>query len=67
VVPFTSDLYAFPLDMGQSAGKNLLQNRKDISGGVIAFGFMIPIMVASLTVAVLLSQSPGSILLLMML
>jgi|TARA_B110000208_G_scaffold181817_1_gene232948 hypothetical protein len=70
VVPFTNTLCAFLLDRGQSAGKNLLQSRKGISGGVIAFSGMIPIMVASLislTVAILLRLSLGRIFLLMML
>lgn len=43
VVPFTGVLCVFLLDMGLSAGKSLLLNRKDISGGLLAFGCLMPV------------------------
>ncbi len=43
VVPFTGVLAVFLLDMGLSAGKSLLENRKDISIGIIAFGCVMPV------------------------
>ncbi|NVK29533.1 MAG: sodium-dependent bicarbonate transport family permease [Gammaproteobacteria bacterium] len=43
VVPFTGVLTVFLLDMGLSAGRSLLEHRKDISKGVLAFGCLMPI------------------------
>lgn len=47
VVPFTGVLALFLLDMGLSAGKSLLANRKDVSTGIVIFGCVMP-MVGSL-------------------
>lgn len=44
VVPFTGVLAVFLLDMGLSAGKSLLEHRKDISGGLLAFGCAMPVL-----------------------
>lgn len=43
VVPFTGVLAVFLLDMGLSAGKSLMENRKDISGGLLVFGCVMPL------------------------
>lgn len=43
VVPFTGVLAVFLLDMGLSAGKSLLTHRRDISGGLLAFGCAMPV------------------------
>lgn len=43
VVPFTGVLAVFLLDMGLSAGRSLLAHRADISGGLLAFGCVMPI------------------------
>ncbi len=43
VVPFTGVLCLFLLDMGLSAGRSLLQNRKEITGGLLAFGCVMPV------------------------
>ncbi|MDC0736800.1 sodium-dependent bicarbonate transport family permease [Cognatishimia sp. SS12] len=69
VVPFTGVLAVFLLDMGLSAGKSLLQNRKDISGGVLAFGCIMPV-IGSLfgwVAGALLGLSTGGVFLLMVL
>ena len=43
VVPFTGVLCLFLLDMGLSAGRSLLQNRKEITSGLLAFGCVMPV------------------------
>ena len=43
VVPFTGILALFLLDMGLSAGRSLLEHKKDISGGLLAFGCVMPV------------------------
>lgn len=43
VVPFTGVLALFLLDMGLSAGRSLLEHRKEISGGVLVFGCLMPV------------------------
>ena len=48
VVPFTGILALFLLDMGLSAGRSLLEHKKDISGGLLAFGCVMPVVGALL-------------------
>lgn len=48
VVPFTGVLCLFLLDMGLSAGRSLLEHRREISVGLLAFGCIMPL-VGSLT------------------
>ena len=69
VVPFTGVLALFLLDMGLSAGKSLMKNRKDISGGVLAFGCIMPIVgsLLGLLAARLVGLSVGGTFLLMVL
>jgi len=69
VVPFTGVLALFLLDMGLSAGKSLLQHRKEISGGVLVFGCVMPIIgsVFGLFAARLVGLSDGGAFLLMVL
>jgi len=67
VVPFTGVLCVFLLDMGLSAGKSLMGNRKDISVGLLTFGCIMPL-VGSLVgwgTGVLLGLSTGGVFLLM--
>ena len=47
IVPFTGVLTVFLLDMGLSAGRSLISNRKDLSIGLFASGCLMPL-VASL-------------------
>ena len=47
IIPFTGVLTVFLLDMGLSAGRSLISNRKDLSIGLFAFGCLMPL-VASL-------------------
>jgi hypothetical protein len=69
VVPFTGVLAVFLLDMGLSAGRSLLENRKDISGGVLAFGCLMPVIgsLFGLAAAKLVGLSTGGSFLLMVL
>ena len=69
VVPFTGVLAVFLLDMGLSAGRSLLENRKDISGGVLAFGCIMPVIgsLFGLGLAKLVGLSVGGTFLLMVL
>ena len=46
VVPFTGILAIFLLDMGLSAGRSLLEHKKDISAGLILFGCLMPVVSA---------------------
>lgn len=43
VVPFTGVLCLFLLDMGLNAGRSLLEHRREISGGLVAFGCVMPV------------------------
>ncbi|WP_422049052.1 sodium-dependent bicarbonate transport family permease [Shimia sp.] len=43
IVPFTGVLALFLLDMGLSAGRSLIEHRKEISGGVLIFGCVMPL------------------------
>lgn len=69
VVPFTGVLAVFLLDMGLSAGKSLLQHRKDISAGLIVFGCVMPVLgsLFGLVLAALVGLSTGGTFLLMVL
>ncbi|MBO9477512.1 sodium-dependent bicarbonate transport family permease [Shimia sp. R11_0] len=69
VVPFTGVLALFLLDMGLSAGKSLLANRKDISGGVLIFGCVMPLVgsLFGLAAAKLVGLSDGGSFLMMVL
>lgn len=69
VVPFTGILAIFLLDMGLSAGKSLLEHRKEMSGGVVIFGCLMPIIGAffGLVAAKLVGLSFGGAFLLMVL
>ncbi len=69
VVPFTGVLALFLLDMGLSAGRSLLENRKDISGGLLAFGCIMPVIasVFGLAAGALIGLSTGGIFLMMVL
>lgn len=69
IVPFTGVLCVFLLDMGLRAGKSLMENRKDISGGLLAFGCIMPV-IASLFgwgAGELIGLSEGGVFLLMVL
>lgn len=69
VVPFTGVLAVFLLDMGLSAGKSLLEHRKEISGGVLAFGCVMPVVASMFGVgmAKLIGLSTGGTFLLIVL
>jgi hypothetical protein len=69
VVPFTGVLALFLLDMGLSAGRSLSENRKDITGGVLAFGCIMPIVgsLFGLAFATLIGLSTGGTFLMMVL
>lgn len=69
VVPFTGVLALFLLDMGLSAGKSLLKNRQDISGGLLAFGCIMPVVgsLFGLVMAQIIDLSTGGTFLLMVL
>ena len=69
VVPFTGVLAVFLLDMGLSAGRSLLEHRKEISGGVLAFGCIMPVTgaVCGLVMAKIIGLSTGGAFLLIVL
>lgn len=69
VVPFTGVLAIFLLDMGLSAGRSLIENKKDISGAVLVFGCVMPVIgsLFGLLAAVLVGLSTGGTFLLMVL
>jgi len=69
VVPFTGVLAVFLLDMGLSAGRSLLEHRKEISGGLLAFGCVMPVVgsLFGLALARLIGLSTGGTFLLMVL
>ncbi|MCG7495220.1 sodium-dependent bicarbonate transport family permease [Thalassobius sp. Cn5-15] len=69
VVPFTGVLALFLLDMGLSAGRSLLQNRQEISAGVLIFGMVMPLVgsLFGLGAAVLVGLSTGGVFLMMVL
>jgi len=57
VAPFKGVLCLFLLDIGLVAGRNLLQSRHLITRGLVAFGFLMPVLasVIGLGVALLLN------------
>jgi uncharacterized protein len=69
VVPFTGVLAIFLLDMGLSAGRSLIENKQDISGGLLMFGCLMPVIgsLFGLLAAVLVGLSTGGTFLLMVL
>ncbi len=69
VVPFTGILCLFLLDMGLSAGRSLLENRNVLTGGLFAFGLIMPIIgsIAGLGAGRLVGLSDGGTFLLMVL
>ena len=69
IVPFTGILCLFLLDMGLSAGRSLMENRKELSLGLFAFGCLMPIIGSLLAFGggVLLDLSQGGLFLLMVL
>ncbi len=69
VVPFTGVLAVFLLDMGLSAGRSLMANRKDITSGLLAFGCAMPMVgsLLGLAAAALVGLSTGGTFLLMVL
>ena len=69
VTPFQGVLCLFLLDIGLVAGRNLLQSRHLITGGLVAFGFLMPVLssIIGLGVALLLGLSEGGAVLLMVL
>jgi hypothetical protein len=69
VVPFTGVLALFLLDMGLSAGRSLMENRKDISGGLLVFGCVMPVIgsLFGLALAAMVGLSTGGTFLLMVL
>lgn len=69
VVPFTGVLALFLLDMGLSAGKSLLVNRRDLSAGVLVFGCVMPVIGAlfGLVAAKIVGLSVGGTFLFMVL
>ena len=69
VVPFTGILAIFLLDMGLSAGKSILEHKKDISLGLVMFGCLMPLIsgVFGLVAAMLVGLSPGGAFLLIVL
>jgi hypothetical protein len=69
VVPFTGVLAIFLLDMGLSAGRSLLEHRKDISDRLLAFGCVMPVLGSVLGWAAgeLVGLTTGGVFLLMVL
>lgn len=69
VVPFTGVLAVFLLDMGLSAGRSLMEHRRDISGGLLIFGCVMPVVgsLFGLALAGLIGLSTGGTFLMMVL
>lgn len=69
VTPFTGVLCLFLLDMGLSAGRSVLKNRKALTPGIFVFGCVMPLCGASLAwiAALILGLSVGGGFLLMVL
>ena len=69
VVPFTGVLAVFLLDMGLSAGRSLLQNRHEISLGLLAFGCIMPLIASlfGLVAGALIGLTTGGTFLMMVL
>ena len=67
VVPFQGVLCLFLLDMGLVAGRGLRDSRGDVTGGVLAFGLLMPLVGAAfgLLAALAVGLSPGGAALLM--
>lgn len=66
VAPFKGILCLFLLDMGLVAGRGLLRSRGQITGGLVAFGVLMPMIggIVGLSVAALLGLSLGGAMLL---
>ncbi|MEM7300309.1 MAG: sodium-dependent bicarbonate transport family permease [Pseudomonadota bacterium] len=69
IVPFTGILCLFLLDMGLSAGRSLVDNRKSLTLGLFGFGFIMPLVGAAtgLLAGRLVGLSDGGVFLLMVL
>ncbi|MEC9197298.1 MAG: sodium-dependent bicarbonate transport family permease [Pseudomonadota bacterium] len=69
VTPFTGILCLFLLDMGLSAGRSLLKNKDMLSGGLFAFGLVMPVVGAALAwgAGSVIGLQTGSLFLLMVL
>lgn len=69
VTPFTGILCLFLLDMGLNAGRSLLRNRSMITGGLIGFGILMPVLSAGFgwATGLLIGLPTGSLFLLMVL
>ncbi|MEP1206174.1 MAG: sodium-dependent bicarbonate transport family permease [Rhizobiaceae bacterium] len=69
IVPFTGILCLFLLDMGLSAGRSLVDNRKSLTVGLFAFGCLMPLVGcgAGLLAGWLLDLSEGGVFLMMVL
>ncbi|MFY0691620.1 MAG: sodium-dependent bicarbonate transport family permease [Paracoccaceae bacterium] len=67
VLPFTGVLCIFLLDMGLSAGRSLLEHRREISPGLLAFGCLMPVIGSLLgwIGGMVLGLSPGGVFLMM--
>lgn len=69
IVPFTGILCLFLLDMGLSAGRSLVENRKSLTAGLFAFGFIMPLVgcFAGYLAGWILGLSEGGVFLMMVL
>ncbi|NNK78010.1 MAG: sodium-dependent bicarbonate transport family permease [Litoreibacter sp.] len=67
ILPFTGVLCIFLLDMGLSAGRSLLEHRREISPGLLAFGCVMPVVGSLLgwICGQVLGLTPGGVFLLM--
>ncbi|WP_204112970.1 sodium-dependent bicarbonate transport family permease [Shimia biformata] len=67
VVPFTGVLCLFLLDMGLSAGRSVMQHRRDVTAGLVAFGCIMPVVGSGfgMVAALLLGLSQGGTFLMM--
>lgn len=61
ILPFTGVLCLFLLDMGLNAGRSLMQSRREISAGLIAFACIMPLVgsLFGLGLALLIGLSAG--------
>lgn len=69
IVPFTGILCLFLLDMGLSAGRSLVDNRRSLTWGLFAFGCIMPLIgcIAGYLAGLLVGLSPGGVFLMMVL